>query len=103
MNESLPFLNTIFVQRFIPKLQDHLLGRLLRRDFDGDTHGEFTDTDRNTVRIMGNRIYAVSTCRVNYTTYDVRRDQDCINQQIHPDVMVRSPESGKEASPYWYT
>ena len=90
------------MQRFIPKLQDHLLGRLLGREFDGDTNGEFSDRDRNTIRMMGNRIYAVNTCRVNYTTYDVRRDQERINPRSHPDIMVRSPESGEGASPYWY-
>ncbi|KAJ7640944.1 hypothetical protein B0H17DRAFT_894423, partial [Mycena rosella] len=57
---------------FIPKLQDHVLGRLLNRDFDGDSHEEFTPADRNTVRIVNNRIYASKTLRVNYTTYDVR-------------------------------
>ncbi|KAG6809219.1 hypothetical protein H0H92_001115 [Tricholoma furcatifolium] len=30
---------------FISKLQDHLLGRLLSHQFDGDGYGNFTDDD----------------------------------------------------------
>jgi hypothetical protein len=30
---------------FLPKLQDHLLGRLTGREFDGDMHEEFTDSN----------------------------------------------------------
>lgn len=79
-----------------------MLGRLLNRDFDGDTHEEFTPTDRNTVRIVGNKIYASKTLRVNYTTYDVRRDQDTLNPRTSSFAMVRSPETETGAHPYWY-
>ncbi|KAJ7148914.1 hypothetical protein C8R46DRAFT_1311106 [Mycena filopes] len=87
---------------FISKLQDHLLGRLLRRDFDGDTHEEFTADDRNTVRIVGNKIYATKIMRVNYTTYDVRRDQDVLNPNAQSFVMMRTGEKQAGAHPYWY-
>ena len=40
--------------------------------------------------------------RVNYTTYDVRRDGDVINPRTYPDIMVQSPETGPGAQPYWY-
>ncbi|KAG2022247.1 hypothetical protein CC2G_000019 [Coprinopsis cinerea AmutBmut pab1-1] len=42
---------------FMPKLKDHLLGRLLGRGFDGDEHDEFTDEDRNTVFIRNDKLY----------------------------------------------
>ncbi|KII83957.1 hypothetical protein PLICRDRAFT_46731 [Plicaturopsis crispa FD-325 SS-3] len=87
---------------FIPKLKNHLLGRLLNCEFDGDEMSDFTDAERNTVRIVNNRVYAVNTLRVNYTTYDVRREQDCMNPRTHSDVMVRSPETGPGASQFWY-
>ena len=32
-------------KKFLPKLQDHLLGQLTGREFDGDMHEEFTDSD----------------------------------------------------------
>jgi len=84
------------------KLKDHTLGRLLKREFDGDTYGELTDQDRNTVRISGERLYRCKTFRVNYTTYDIQRDGDTINPRTYADIMVKSPETGPEAQPYWY-
>jgi hypothetical protein len=90
------------MQNFIPKLQEHLLGRLLGREFDGDTHEEFSAEDRNTIRIVNNRIYATKILRVNYTTYDVHRDQDVLNPTAQSFVMVCSPETEPGAHPYWY-
>jgi len=63
----------------------------------------FTDTDRNTVRIVDNRIYSAKVLRVNYTTYDVRRGQDSMNPRTeHCDVMVHSREDDLQGHPYWY-
>jgi hypothetical protein len=78
------------------------LNRILGRKFDGDEE-DFTDEDRNTIRIANQKIYAVKTLRVNYTTYDVRRDSDLINPRTdHCNIMVRSPETHPGAHPYWY-
>jgi hypothetical protein len=91
----------IVLQNFVLKLKDHLLGRLLGLEYDGDEHN-FSDADRNTVHIMNNRIYSVKVLRVNFTTYDVRRDQDSMNPRTHCDVMVRSQEDSANAHPFWY-
>jgi hypothetical protein len=88
-------------QDFIPKLKDHLLGRLLNQEYDGDEH-QFSDADRNTVRIQNNRIYSAKVLRVNYTTYDVRREQDTLNPRTNSDVMVLSTNTTPGAHPYWY-
>jgi hypothetical protein len=40
--------------------------------------------------------------RVNYTTYDVRRDGETINPRTYPDIMVKSPETGPNGEAYWY-
>ncbi len=40
--------------------------------------------------------------RVNYTTYDMRRDYDTVNPRTHPFVMVSSPETEPGAHPFWY-
>jgi hypothetical protein len=63
---------------------------------------DFTDEDRRSVRIMDNRIYATKVLRLNYTTYDVRRDQDSLNPRTQSDIMVLSQEDDAEAHPYWY-
>ena len=54
-------------KNFLPKLKDHLLGRLIGREFDGDMEAEFSDSDRNSVHIVNNKIYSVHTCRIYYT------------------------------------
>jgi hypothetical protein len=51
---------------------------LLNRDYDGD-EARISDTEQNTVRIVDNQIYSAKALRVNYTTYDVQRDQDSMN------------------------
>ncbi|KAF8958621.1 hypothetical protein BDZ97DRAFT_1668206, partial [Flammula alnicola] len=95
-------LPTDIILAFLPKLQDHLLGRLKNRDFDADMHDEFSDEDRNSIRFVGRKIYSVQTCRIYYTTYDLQRQSDTINPQTHPDIMLRSPETEEGADPYWY-
>ena len=90
-----------FPQDFVPRLKDHLLTRLLQLPYDGDEE-VFSDADRNTVHIVDNQIYSAKVLRVNYTTYDVRRDQDSMNPRTNANVMVLSPETGPGAHPYWY-
>jgi hypothetical protein len=90
------------LQGFVSKLKNHLLGRIRGHDFDGDAHHLFSDDDRNSIRIRNNILYRLSTFRVNYTTYDMRRDFDTINSKTHPFVMVSSPETEEDAHPFWY-
>ena len=71
-------------------------------DFDGDDELEFSDEDRNSVHILNHRIYSAKVLRVNYTTYDIRRDQDSMNPRTHCDIMVVSPEKEDGAHPFWY-
>jgi hypothetical protein len=87
---------------FIPKLKDHFLGCLLDRGYNGDTYGKFTEEERNTVCIAGKQIYHCKMICINYNTYDVRCDRDTINPWMYPDIMVKSPESGLHAQPFWY-
>ena len=61
----------------MPKMKDHLLSRLYGYEYDGDEH-LFTDDERNDLWIVGglNRAIESTILRVNYTTYDIRREQD---------------------------
>jgi hypothetical protein len=70
-------------------------------DYNGDEHS-FTDADRNDVIIVDNRLFCAKVLRVNYTTYDVRRDQDSMNPRHHCNVMVESCETEKDVHPFWY-
>ncbi|KAJ3858704.1 hypothetical protein EV359DRAFT_75819 [Lentinula novae-zelandiae] len=49
------------------------------------------------------KIYAAKTLRINYTTYNVCRDQDVINPRTdHNTIMLKSPDTNPDAHPYWY-
>ena len=71
----------------------------MSREFDGDVHEEFNDSDRNSIRFVGNKIYSVQTCHIYYTSYDLQRQSDTVNPCAHPDIMLRSPvvEDGAES------
>ncbi|TEB23729.1 hypothetical protein FA13DRAFT_1797775 [Coprinellus micaceus] len=108
-NHPIDIFNLIKAQRgnpayknFLPKLQDHLLGRKLGRAFDGDNHNDFSDEDRNTLHIYGEKIYQVGTCTFYFTTYDNRRDFDVVNPTSRPDVMARSQEDNRREVPFWH-
>ncbi|KAK0243613.1 hypothetical protein EDD85DRAFT_918032 [Armillaria nabsnona] len=87
---------------FIRKLKDHLLSRIL------DSNDEFTDLHRQNLIIVDNRLYSHQILRINYTTYDARRNQDSINPCTHSDIMALSPfmqadfDSNNDAHPYLY-
>ncbi|KAF9056169.1 hypothetical protein BJ165DRAFT_1522113 [Panaeolus papilionaceus] len=83
------------VKDFIPKLQEHILYRLTSR-----SEG-FTQQDRDSVRIRNNTIYEHVTARINYTTYDQRRDYNVINSHSRPYIMAVAPESEPHPS-FWY-
>jgi hypothetical protein len=41
---------------------------------------------------------------INYTTYNIQRDQDTINPHTNSNMMILSQEDDKESDghPYWY-
>ena len=78
-----------------------MLGHLLKLDYDGDEQ-EYSDTDRRSILILDNWVYLAKVFCVNYTTYDIWWDQDSINPRTHSDIMMYSPETGRDAHPYWY-
>ena len=84
-------------QDFLPDLKDHILSRLLDVDIDHS----FTDDERDGLQIVGNQLYHHGTLRVNYTTYDMRRNQDSINPKTHPDILMLAPSS-QLPHPYLY-
>jgi hypothetical protein len=91
----------ILLQDFVRRLKDHLLTRSLGNEYDGDEQ-EYTHAERNVLQIVDNRLYIHKTLRINYTTYDLRRQRDVINPTSRPDVMVLSCEDGEDVHPFWY-
>jgi hypothetical protein len=91
----------VAIKDFISRLKDHIITRLCGKEYDGDEQ-EYSHAEQNMLLIQDNRLYFHSTLRVNYTSYDLRRQQDVINPSSHPDVMVLSREDGENVHPYWY-
>ena len=80
------------------QLKSHILERL---KFAPDLPDErYSEKMRNTVVIEQNRLYLHRVLRVNYTTYDLRRDQDTINPDSHADIMMRAQADSEH--PYLY-
>ncbi|KAG2033271.1 hypothetical protein BDR03DRAFT_872322, partial [Suillus americanus] len=61
----------------------------------------FSDAERDSVLITNNKLFEHSVLQVNYTTYDLRCEQDSINPRTRADLMVMSHEDDR-AHPYWY-
>ena len=89
------------MQDFLPRLKDHILGHLQGLVYNGD-ESNFSDEDRHCVIILNNKIYEHAYLRINYTTYDLRWDQDSINPHSHSNIMLLSQED-ECLHPYWYT
>ncbi|KAL6307409.1 hypothetical protein BKA93DRAFT_816023 [Sparassis latifolia] len=87
---------------FLRKLKDHVLHSFHPRNL-GEGPQTWTDTDRDSVVIKDDRMYAHQTLTINYTTYDVRRAQDTINPSTaRHDVMVLADNDDPHAHPFWY-
>ena len=93
-----------YEQNFLPKLKSHLLTRLRGLEYDGDEQ-EYSTAERNQVMIKGDVIYQHKKLCINYTTYDMRRDQDSLNIRNNADFMVLGCECEADSDhwhPYWY-
>jgi hypothetical protein len=82
---------------FLRLLQEHLLDRFHGRDFDEDRI--YSHDERNELIIRDHRLYPHRRMRLNYTSYDVRLEQDAINTGSHPDIVMLSKD---DSSPYWF-
>lgn len=85
-------------QNFLPRLKDHLLARILGQEYNGD-ETEFSAAEQAQVIFINDHIFRHKVLRINYTTYDLRREQDSLNPRTHTDIMVLSREA---EHPYWY-
>ena len=86
-------------QRFVYNLKGHLLQRL-RAQASLPELTNPTRTDLSSVHILDDDLFSHKVMRINYDTYDMRRDQDSINPDSHPDIMMLAPQS--YGHPYYY-
>jgi len=85
-------------QDFVAKLKDHLLARVLNKQYDAEPP-TFTAKDHNTLYIRNNRLKQRYSMNVYYTTYDLRRGKDKVNMKGRPHVMALSQDG---VHPYAY-
>lgn len=89
-------------QNFLPRLKDHLITRILGHALGNDEAPEYSDEDRDNIVIVNNLMFEHNVLWVNYTTYDLRHEQDSINPHMRPDIMMISHETNELRHPYWY-
>jgi hypothetical protein len=102
--------NTSYIklQSFIPKLKQHLLPRLRRLvcpDLPEITEEMPVETSSglNAIVFRNGCIYQHKIMRLNYTTYDVRRDQDILHPSTAQcNVMVLDPAPSDGDNPFQY-
>ena len=92
---------TAFCQNFIPNLKDYALCKVLGLEHDADEIN-FTESQRASITFVMNKIYQHKVLRVNYTTYDMWREQDSLNPHTHANIIVLLQEDDVNAHPYWY-
>jgi len=84
------------------KLLRHLLARHLHQVTVSD-EPEYPNTELDHIHIQHSTIYAHATARINYTTYDVKRDFDVINCNTgRRDVMLKACDDIPTQHPFWY-
>jgi hypothetical protein len=83
-------------------LKDHILA-CLHHTPSSPSSSDFLFPSADHLRISFDKgvMYLHTTARFNYTSYDVRRQQDILNCHLHPDVMVLADEDDSK-HPYWY-
>ncbi|KAF8121257.1 hypothetical protein EV363DRAFT_1568842 [Boletus edulis] len=87
---------------FMDRLKDHLLQQIHSGPGWDSKMIIFTDEARNDLIIVRNAMYEHKTLSINYTTYDLQREQDTINPQTRADIMVLLHETESNRHPYWY-
>ncbi|QRV91939.1 hypothetical protein RhiJN_19957 [Ceratobasidium sp. AG-Ba] len=88
------------VKFFLLQLKQHLLGRVLGTP----DRQEFTTTDLAKIDFYKQRMYRHKTLRINYTSYDVLRQQDILNPST-PNcfvVLANAPDREPDEHPFIY-
>ncbi|KAI0057240.1 hypothetical protein BV25DRAFT_1812761 [Artomyces pyxidatus] len=86
------------VQTFLPTLRAHLHSRFK----DGCDMALGYQTHPDQIVFKSERIYPHATARINYTTYDLQRDQDVIHPHFgRRGIIVHAPENG-DSQPWSY-
>ncbi|KAF9059830.1 hypothetical protein BDP27DRAFT_1222741, partial [Rhodocollybia butyracea] len=84
--------NDLAMKEFYPKLRRQILYQLFAQELGLDAPQAITEEMCNALIIKGNKLYRHKVVRINYTTYDLRKEQDSINPRTRPDIITLSPD-----------
>ncbi|EJF58029.1 hypothetical protein DICSQDRAFT_68030, partial [Dichomitus squalens LYAD-421 SS1] len=86
---------------FMNLLRDHLVRRFVGSD--AEPEDGFSEQHTSGIQVLNDRLYRHSTIHINYTTYDMRREQDTINPRTHADITLLSSHTDDDNNaPFWY-
>ena len=85
-------------QDFATKLKDHLLTRILNKQYDAEPP-TFNTKDRDELYIAEDRLEQRYCMNLYHTTYDLRRGKDRVNMKNRSHIMTLSQD---ESHPYAY-
>ncbi|KAI0350553.1 hypothetical protein OH77DRAFT_1488941 [Trametes cingulata] len=85
---------------FAQRLQVHVYRRLVELRTGKHHESDITPRQLRSLRIQRNRMYLHKVMRVNYTSYDMRREQDSVNPRSHADILMLAPPG--DTHPYLY-
>jgi hypothetical protein len=76
---------------------------LLNREYNSDER-TFSSEERSAVHFVNslNKVLCPKRFQINYTMYDMRRDQDTLHPGTGAAVMLLSCEDGPNSHPFWY-
>ena len=100
-HKTIHSLLTALFQNFIPNLKDYTLCKIFDLEYDLNEI-MLTEAQQASINFVKNKIYLHKVLCVNYTTYDLRREQYSLNPHTHANIMVLSQEDNPSAHPYWY-
>ncbi|KAG2078884.1 hypothetical protein BDR04DRAFT_997452, partial [Suillus decipiens] len=63
---------------------------------------KFSDEDQSQIILTNNQLFKYTIMHINYTTYDLRQEQDSMNLRTHADIMMLSHKKDEDQHPYWY-
>lgn len=86
------------IQDFVAKLKDHLLARILNKQYNAEPP-MFTTKDRDELYIAEDRLEQRYGMNIYHTTYDLRRGKDRVNMKNRSHVMTLSQNG---IHPYTY-
>ena len=78
-----------------------MLGQILQCNYQGDD-APYTDEEHTTLKFVNNCLYLHKVLCINYTSYDMKQEQDSLNPCTHANIMMLLYNDNSNRHSYWY-